>query len=438
MVRTNTATRTRVPIYTHEGGPARRISPELELRRSVMACLLWENTFYESGKDIAQRIADLVPKVKPEKVAEIAIEAREQMKLRHVPLLIVREMAKHNTHKHLVKETLARIMQRADEPAEFLKIYWKDGRQPLSAQVKKGLAEAFPKFDEYELAKYNRDAEVKLRDVLFLTHPKPTSKEQVDTWKQLVDGTLAAPDTWEVNLSAGKDKKDTFERLIKDGKLGAMALLRNLRNMHQSGVDEVLVKDALDHMKVDRVLPFRFITAASHAPQWETELEKAMFKAVASQGKLDGKTTVLVDVSGSMGSRLSGKSELTAMDAACGLAILAREMSDDAEIWTFSNNAKRVAARHGFALRDAIINSQPHGGTSLGGAVNAVNNTNYDRLLVITDEQSSDRVGKPNGRGYMINVASYQRGVGYGNWTHIDGWSEAVLNYIRAYETGGF
>jgi hypothetical protein len=438
MVRTNTVTRKRVPIYTHEGGPARRISPELELRRSVMACLLWENTFYEDGKDIAQRIADLVPKVDPDKVAEIAIEAREKMKLRHVPLLIVREMARHSTHKHLVRKTLARILQRADEPAEFLKMYWKDGRQPLAAQVKKGLAEAFPKFDAYQLGKYNRDAEVKLRDVLFLAHPKPTDKDQVDTWKQLVDGTLVAPDTWEVNLSAGADKKDTFERLIKQRKLGAMALLRNLRNMYQSKVDETLVKDALDHMKVDRVLPFRFITAANHAPQWEAELEKAMFKAVEGQDKLSGKTTILVDVSGSMGARLSDRSELDTMDAACGLAILAREMSDDADLWTFSNSAKRVASRHGFALKDAIINSQPHGGTYLGEAINTVNKTQYDRLIVVTDEQAHDRVGKPNGKGYIVNVGAYQRGVGYGNWTHVDGWSEAVLNYIRAYETGGF
>ena len=31
----------------------------------------------------------------------------------------------------------------------------------------------------------------------------------------------------------------------------------------------------------------------------------------------------------------------------------------------------------------------------------------------------------------MINVASYENGVGYGNgWTHINGWSERVYDYI--------
>ena len=41
---------------TYEGGPARHISPELQLRRSVLACLLWESQFYEEGVEVAGRI----------------------------------------------------------------------------------------------------------------------------------------------------------------------------------------------------------------------------------------------------------------------------------------------------------------------------------------------------------------------------------------------
>ena len=58
----------------------------------------------------------------------------------------------------------------------------------------------------------------------------------------------------------------------------------------------------------------------------------------------------------------------------------------------------------------------------------------YDRLIVITDEQAHDSVPAPNGKGYVINVASYRNGVGYGAWTHIDGWSEAIIEYIRSHE----
>jgi hypothetical protein len=53
---------------------------------------------------------------------------------------------------------------------------------------------------------------------------------------------------------------------------------------------------------------------------------------------------------------------------------------------------------------------------------------------VITDEQAHDHVPGPQGRGYAINVASNKNGVCYGAWTHIDGWTEAVVEYVRALE----
>jgi hypothetical protein len=420
-------------LRTHEGAPAVRVSPELALRRSVLACMLWENEFYEDGVAIAGRIRELVPKVDAAKVAELAVEARTAMKLRHAPLLLVREMARHATHRGLVAETMSRVIQRADELAEFVAIYWKDGRAPLSGQVKKGLAAAFPKFDEYALAKYDRAGAVRLRDVLFLCHAKPRDAEQAAVWKRLVDGELATPDTWEVALSAGGDKRAHWERLLSERKLGALALLRNLRNMKDAGVAEELVVSALDAMKTDRVLPFRFLAAARYAPQWEAELERAMFRAVADREQLKGHTVILVDVSGSMVAPLSQRSEMLRTDAAYGLAVLLREVAEKVSVYTFSDDVKRVPSRRGFALRDAMEASMPHHSTRLGAALEAIKE-DFDRIVVVTDEQSHDRVPAPKGKGYMINVASAKNGVGYGKWAHIDGWSEAVVEYIRELE----
>jgi 60 kDa SS-A/Ro ribonucleoprotein len=422
---------------THEGAPARHLTPEQQLRRSVLACLLWESQFYEDGVEIAGRIRELVPQVAAEKVAALALEAREQMKLRHAPLMLVREMARHASHRALVAEALHLVVQRADELAEFVAIYWKDGRVPLSAQVKKGLASAFTKFDGYQLAKYNRPGPIKLRDVLFLCHAKPKDLNQEVMWRELVENRLAPPDTWEVALSAGGDKRAAWERLLRERKLGALALLRNLRNMQQAGVGDELVREALATIKTDRVLPFRFIAAARHAPQWEQQLEIAMFTAVAALPKLDGKTVLIVDVSGSMEASLSHRSQMQRTDAAYGLAVLLREIASDVAIYSFSDTVKRIPSRRGFALRDAIDSSLPHGGTQLGQALEEVERAErgYERLIVITDEQSHDRVPAPRGRGYVINVASYRNGVGYGKWMHIDGWSDSVVQYIRELES---
>jgi len=420
---------------THEGAPARNISTELQLRRSVLACLLWEGQFYEDGVEIAGRIAELVPKVEAEKVAALAVEARTKVKLRHAPLLLVREMARHATHRKLVADTLATVIQRADELAEFVAIYWKDGRTPLSAQVKKGLAAAFPKFDEYALAKYDRGGPIKLRDVLFLTHAKPRDEAQAEVWKRLIAGELTTPDTWEVALSSGGDKREVWVRLLREQKLGALALLRNLRNMREAGADEALVLDALGSMSAARVLPFRFLAAARYVPQWEEALEQAMLKCVAGVEKLRGKTIVLVDVSGSMTAPLSQRSEMQRTDAAYGLAVLLREIGEKVAVFSFSDSLVEVPARRGFALRDAIDASQRHNSTQLGKAVTELNQKHgYDRLIVISDEQAHDTVPGPKGKGYVVNVASYKNGVGYGKWTHIDGWSESVVEYIRALE----
>jgi len=418
---------------THEGAPARHISDELQLRRSVLACMLWEDQFYEDGVAIAGRIRELVAKVPAEKVAALAVEAREKMKLRHAPLLLVREMARLATHRHLVAETLARVIQRADELSEFVALYWNEGKQPLSAQVKKGLAAAFTRFDEYALAKYNRAAPVKLRDVLFLSHAKPVDAAQAELWKRLVAGELTIPDTWEVALSSGADKGELWERLLRDNKLGALALLRNLRNMTEAKVDEKLITAGLAAMKTERVLPFRFIAAARYAPQFEAELEQAMFRSLEGQARLPGKTVLLVDVSGSMDAPLSRRAEMRRNDAAYGLAVLLRQIAEQVSIYSFSDHLVRVPSRSGFALRDAINASQTHSGTYLGRAIHELNEA-YDRLIVITDEQSHDVVPNPKARGYMIDVASFKNGVGYGHWMHIDGWSEAVIEYIRAAE----
>ena len=217
-----------------------------------------------------------------------------------------------------------------------------------------------------------------------------------------------------------------------------LALLRNLRNFKDNGVNENLVRSALKTIKTERLLPYRFVTAAKYAPNLEPELEEAMYRAIENKGqKINGKTVLLIDVSGSMKHNVSSKSDSTRFDAATGLAILARELFKDVEIYTFSDNLVQVPTRRGFALRDAILTSQRHANTYLGKAINALNTSvKYDRLIVFTDEQSSDNVGVPirGSNAYVINIAANKNGIGYGEWLHLDGFSESVLDYIISFE----
>lgn len=406
-----------------------------QLRRSVLSCLLWEDEFYESGQEIGARIAELSAKVTPQELAALAIEARSAHNLRHVPLVLLKALATRGGR--IVGDTIAQTIQRADELSEFVSVYWSPDKQKLSKQVKLGLARAFRKFDEYALAKYDRAKAVRLRDVLFMVHAKPKDEAQASLWKRLVNNELQTPDTWEVSLSAGKDKKETFERLIREGQLGYLAVLRNLRNMTQAGVDSGLIRDAILARKgAHRVLPFRYVAAARACPQMEPALDQALSEAIADMPQLRGKTAVLVDVSPSMDALLSSKSDLSRMDAGCALASM---IPGDVRTFSFSNLVVEVPPRRGMAGVDALKRSQPHNGTRLFDAIEAVNReVKYDRLIVITDEQDTGGVVRscpdPKGLGYMVNVASNKNGVGYGKWTHLDGFSEGVLRWIHAVE----
>jgi hypothetical protein len=421
---------------THERAPAiATLSAEQRLRRSVMSCLLWEDEFYEDGQSIADRIIANAMRVTPQVLAALAVEAREVFHLRHVPLLLLEVLSRTGKGERLVADTVARVIQRADEPGELVALHHRLGAmRMLPAQMRKGLARAIAKFDEYELAKYDRDSAVKLRDVLRLVRPTPKDEAQSALWKRVKERTLAMPDTWEVALSGGADKRATFEGFLRERKLGYLALLRNLRNMVQAGVDEGLVRQAILARKggAQRVLPFRYVAAARAAPQFEPVLDQALGAAIAEMPALPGKTIVLVDVSGSMTSRMSRKSDLTRMDAAATLGAI---VPGDLRLFTFSSGLVEVPPRRGMAGVDAIVRSQHHGSTNLGFAVGKINALAHDRLIVVTDEQSHDRVPEPVAKhAYMINVASYRNGVGYGRWTHIDGFSEGVLRFIHEVE----
>lgn len=406
---------------------------EKQLRRLVMSAMLWEKQFYIDGTSSAAAIKALVPLVNPSVVAVLAMEARGDYKLRHMPLLLCRELARNGK---LPWRVLNDVIQRPDEMAEFLSIYWSEGRAALSNQVKRGIAAAFVKFNEYSLAKWDKNsAAISMRDVMFLTHPKPQNPAQEEMFKRVANKALVTPDTWETELSKGADKAATFTRLMAEKKLGALAFLRNLRNMVQAGVNEDLIYSYAANLDVSRVLPFRYIAAARIVPQFSVMLEAMMMRSLKEAPKLSGRTALLVDVSGSMfGTKISAKSDLDRFDAAAALAMLCQEICEEVDVFTFSTQLVKVSGARGFGMVNALKGSQQHGGTALGRAIRALPEQ-YDRLVVFTDEQSQDAVGTaPAKNSYIINVAANQNGVNHSSYTKIDGFSEAVIDYIREVE----
>ena len=432
------------------------IQPNIQLlRRITLANLLWENCAYVDGKSISDEIVRLIPLCSPLDVAALAVECRLVQKLRHTPLFIASEMCKYPEHRALVGDILPKIITRADMLTDFLAIYWRDGKRPLANQSKKGLAAAFHNFDEYQFAKYDRDAKIKLRDVMFLCHPKATDEQEQELFNRIAERNLTTPDTWEVALSAGNDKKETWTRLIETGKIGGMAMLRNLSNMKKAHVPMSTITNGIKNAKGGMLLPLDYLKAARMAPEFSSHIEEKMLDSYKHLPKLPGKTLFIVDVSGSMGCLTSSGTMFSRLDQACAMAMLAANQCEEYKlVATAGDDWKREGAHEwieyptkGFGISKQIQDTKRHIG---GGGIftrqclewckNKFAGETFDRIIIFSDSQDCDivdKVPKPFGKyNYICDVSAHQRGVNYkGCWTaEISGWSEHFITYIAALE----
>jgi hypothetical protein len=228
--------------------------------------------------------------------------------------------------------------------------------------------------------------------------------------------------------------------------------------MVQAGISETIIRDYAKNLNVDKVLPYRFIAAARIVPQFEDMLEEMMYRAVANHEKLPGRTVLVVDTSGSMGAAIGGKSDMSRLDAACALAILAREICEEVVIYaTAGNDHSRIHAtaklppRRGFALAEYIRKGEVVRKLGGGGIfliqcmkyiAEAEQGNNVDRVIVFTDEQDTGGRGfEPSkaqrltkDKNYILNVGSYKNGVNSAEWETVTGFSEATIDYIQARE----
>ena len=331
-------------IVNHEGAKAYAMTPELELYTAVVTASL-SDTYYEKQDARVERIAKLVSKVPAEFVARLAVYTRTEMHLRSIPLLLLVELAKVHNGDDLVSRAVEKTVLRADEIMELLMCYqWRnpstDVRKKLgklSRQIQNGLQRAFNHFDEYQFAKYDRDnLEVKLRDALFLVHPKAKDEQQQALFDKIVNRQLDIPYTWETELSAlgqqhfdsDEHRREAFrekwEELINSGKLGYMALMRNLRNMLQADVSLLEMQKVAsvlsnaERVEKSKQLPFRFLSAyreiervnSPHTAALMNALEAAVKHSASNIEGFDENTRVLLacDVSGSMWSPISQRS----------------------------------------------------------------------------------------------------------------------------------
>lgn len=480
----------------YEGAKAYRMTPELELYTAVVTASL-SNKFYEKQEDTLKRIVELIAKVKPEFVAKLAIYTREKMYLRSIPMVLAVELAKIHSGDSLVRNTINRVIQRADEITEMLAYYQlsnaREGDKKLnklSKQVQKGIAASFNKFDEYQFAKYNRATEVTLKDALFLTHPKASSDEQQSLFNKIVNDTLETPYTWEVELSKlgqisyknNATKKAAFkakwEELIDSGRLGYMALMRNLRNILQADVSKECIRKVAKRLedpaevRRSKQLPFRYLAAFRELEfidmDYTTYLMNAVEEAVKVSAEnikgfdLDTRILLAADVSGSMYGTVSPKSKIRCYDIGLVLSMLMRFRSENVVTGIFGDRWKTVNLPKDSILTNAQKLNSIEG--SVGYSTNGHKVIEYliskkrvmDKVMFFTDLQMWDNqnVGAslkqywkvykntiaPNAKLYLFDLKGYGQTplkINDDDVFLIAGWSDKIFDVLAAIESGG-
>lgn len=490
----------------YAGGQAFEPSDRLKLYTMVSSWLYNEPKFYADSDEEGAKLANndksifevlhRVIKADPLYVLQLAKFARQELYLRSAPTVLLVETALHGEftvdktihEKSPIRLFTPQIIQRADELAGAVAYlqskmgnignHTQKGSMPAS--LKYGLADAFKRFNEYNLAKYNADRMVKLRDVLRLVHPKPDNEEQSALWKRLKEGTMATPETWETIISAEgqkttKNMKEAWSRASQV--MPYMAMLRNLRNMLQNGVDmNPVIAKLTDENQVlkSKQFPYRFFSAYKQVLQFTESMdsqrvadacETALGLSVKNLPTFKGDTFITADSSGSMDAPISDKSTVLRSEIAMLLMAISQRFCERSMCSVFGETHEVVNMP---ASQGILSNMQRAAQTEVGHSTNAWLAFDYllekkikvDRVIMFSDMQCYDVVSR--GFGYYAStsvaekLAQYRSSVnpdcffysvdlaGYGTLQVpesdpktcvIAGWSEKLLSYIPVFES---
>jgi hypothetical protein len=454
-----------IKITNLSGHEAYKMKDKDKLVTQVLTSFFNEEKYY---RDNSKDILDTVQRVINEEakfVANLCIYARIEMHLRTISHVLLGELAKSNEGKLYVRKVINKIAERPDDMTEILAYYINTYGKPIPNSMKKGIADVLLCFDEYQLAKYNRKSELKFKDLLCLVHPKAKTEEQNTMFKRLLEDKLETPVTWETQLSSKGNTKEVWEEFIENKKLGYMAMMRNLRSIVKANISNInMVYEFLsDEQKVlrNKQLPFRYYAAykALSSENLGTSkifdvLETAIKHSTKNISKLSGKTFISADVSGSMNSTISSRSDTTCAEIAVLMMAIANYICEETITTTFDTKLyiNSLSAENGIIANASSI-SVKGGGTDISLPLRHLlsNKIFVDRIIILSDNEIN--------YGYEAvcqkYVEEYRRKVNPKVWVHaidmmgygtqqfegsnvniIAGWSEKVLDFIYQTEQG--
>lgn len=455
MGRFNNKTTSSIKTTNLAGGKAYKLNPQNELIHAVLTTFL-EDKYYESGDERIERIRTLIQQNEPQFVANLAVIARLEFNLRSVSHLLIGELSKIHKGDSLIKDTMIAACIRPDDLTEIVSYVG----TPIPKQVKRGVRNALLKFNRYQLAKYkNEGKSVSLVDLFNLCHPKVqhANDEQKEAWKDLIEGKLASFATWETVISNTPKTEHTaaWTKLVQENKLGYMALLRNLNNLIENNVDDetidMVVKKLTnpDEVRRSKQLPYRFFTAYTTVQgnrKLTDAISIAMDIAVENTPRLEGKTLIAIDTSGSM------KGDALTKASLFGATLL--KANTEADVMLYDTEVQHPILSSRLPVIDLAQKIQTAAGgggtmTSLVFTESLSKKKVYDRIIIISDNESwSDEAVQPyyeaykrrldsNPFVYAIDIQGYgTTDITGGRVKHLTGWAGRLLDFVAQAEKG--
>lgn len=457
-----------IKTVNSEGHAAYAMSDKSKLVTQVLTSFFDESKFYgDNSADMQKTIVNVI-KQDPEFVSKLAVFARRVFNMRSVSHVLTAYLAHENEGKSYVRDTIKGVALRGDDLTEIMAFYLATFGKPISNALKKGVNDVIVGFDEYTLAKYKGSGKaVKMRDLLCLCRPTPKNDEQASTFKRCLENTLETPLTWETELSANGNNAETWEKLIDSGKVGYMALLRNLSNIikaNPANIDKVYAKlQDPEAVKRSKQLPFRYLSAYKTIQPIASKkafdvLENAVDAAVNNLPYLPGKTIIAVDVSGSMSDPISAKSDIHCCEIAMMLGTIANRICEDSEFYTFNTMLNKYPiSTHSGIIETTLNNCHSSGGTDMSLIFSEMINKRIkaDRIIILSDnmcnagmtfwnrttvQSLADKYRKQSNNDLWVHAIDLQ---GYGTQQFhgaktniITGWSEKVFDFILLAEQG--
>ena len=463
-----------------QGHAAYALPDELRLV-SMLNTLKLQSQFYKSDNDQMKELRDLIEKIglrDPKFVAQAIVYSRclgEGMRsINHLaaalvaPFISGQEYAKRFFGAFDKKGKKGGTIFRMDDMSEIKDAWFALGQKGLPASMRKGFASVLENADTYQLAKYKNT----VIDISNLVHPNSKlSKAEVEVEFEgqkvkmkaldaIMKGIAVAADTWETTQSeAGQivakavregkldkqeaekvlaeAKADNWEGLLKDGKLGVLAALRNIRNMMKNPRQEMIeawCKLITDPAKVRQalILPIHFDLAYDvvdnefgqnkYANKVRQALQDGYIAALPNlAAAFPGKTLIVVDNSGSMGGfpvsdgktavhySYSGYSKRTQTAGyKAGLIAATFAAATGGDIIQFGGNAhwfQYDKNENVFSLAQKVCTASD-GWTNPHAAFELITRERkaYDRIIFISDNEVNGRVTSEAYKEYVRRV----------------------------------